>query len=241
VKGPCSFVASQPILDSQQQVVAYELLFRNSRGAAEPISDGLVATLAVMQAALADFCLDSMAEGTKCFLNCTAELLNSGMVSLLGPDRFVLEVLETCALTPQLSATCKQLRHDGYVIALDDVCSYSWELQDFLSAVDIIKIDWRHAAGPERQWLSRKLSSGGAMVLAEKVEDWAAFCDARAAGATLFQGYFFSKPEILRTRRITPYMHAILSVMQLIADDAPWQFISSAVEGLQFYWLTFYA
>ncbi|WP_225033125.1 EAL and HDOD domain-containing protein [Paraburkholderia sp. XV] len=225
-----SFVARQPIVDIDLRVVGYELLFRKRGDSTACIEDDLTSTLSVLSTTLVDFGLEKLTEGSLCFINCSEDFLKSPALLLMPPERFVLEILETCVITPALIETCRSLRERGFKIALDDVCAYTSEMAQLLSDVDIVKVDWLTIHPDERVKICRSLSSAGKKVLAEKIEEWSAFHQAREAGATLFQGYFFSRPEIHSRRKISTPAEAVILVMQLIVDDASRHRLVRAVE-----------
>ena len=76
-----------------------------------------------------------------------------------------------------------------------------WEA--FYPIVDIIKIDVLEFSILEISKLVRKLSGLDVTILAEKVETLQQFEKLKMLGFTLFQGYFFAKPEMLKQRKIT--------------------------------------
>lgn len=65
----------------------------------------------------------------------------SDIVWLLPPERCVFEILETVTFDDALFARCHELRRAGFRIALDDVSQVAPRLAEFLSCVDIVKID----------------------------------------------------------------------------------------------------
>ncbi len=79
------------------------------------------------------------------------------------------------------------------------------ELEPFLQYVDIIKVDILGMdSEPDRiREVAQKLAQYDCMLLAEKVEDNETFQICLEAGFSLFQGYFFAKPEIIPGKKIT--------------------------------------
>ena len=53
-------------------------------------------------------------------MNCTREFLVRDYAALLPKDRVVIEILETVRIDDELIAACRDLKHAGYQIALDD-------------------------------------------------------------------------------------------------------------------------
>jgi EAL and modified HD-GYP domain-containing signal transduction protein len=69
-----------------------------------------------------------------------------------------------------------------------------------LALADIVKVDFRASTLPEQADIARHCRARGKRLLAEKVETRAEFDTARQQGYDLFQGYFFARPETLRSR-----------------------------------------
>lgn len=216
-----SFLARQPIVDAQCRVVGYELLFRSGFENHAVIVDAVASTLSVLATSMTGLGLEETVAGKDSFLNCTEEVLRSPYLRLLPPRRFVLEVLESCAHTAELIAVCARLRRNGFRIALDDVRGPLPKAAPILAQVDIMKLDWPFIERDDRALLCHTLADAGKTVLAEKVETWDDFCAARDAGASLFQGYFFCRPETLRARNVSPCAAPVLRVIELVLGNAP--------------------
>lgn len=214
------FVARQPIVDQSGCEVGYELLFRDNPTGSAHIVDGFACSAAVVERVLGVFGLDRIVGDSDAFLNCTAEFLFSDVVDLLPPSRFVFEVLEHTALTPELGLRCDALRGAGFRIALDDVCVINDSVTAFLPHVDIVKLDWPFITVHEAAKMATFYKSFGKCVLAEKVESQAEHALAARAGCELFQGYYFSRPEVLTVKRVTIPFAAVFRVFDLLNNDA---------------------
>ncbi|WP_075358600.1 EAL and HDOD domain-containing protein [Caballeronia sordidicola] len=194
------FVARQPILDRRGAVVAQELLFRDCRSGVAGIHDGFACTTMVVKRVLGVVGIESVLGDVEGFLNCTDEFLFSDLINLLPASRFVLEVLEDTELTPELGERCDALRQAGFRIALDDVREIAPALSEFLTHVDIVKLDWPYIAAGEVGAMVDQLKRAGKLVLAEKVEQRTEHEAAMRAGCDLFQGFYFAKPQLLAVK-----------------------------------------
>lgn len=223
------FVARQPVVDRRGRAVAHELLFRNSDAATADITDDLLCTAAVVERVLGSIGLESLLEGKDAFLNCSAEFLNSDYVEVLPAKRFVLEVLESCELTPQLADRCNELRQIGFQIALDDIREITPSIRAFLPAVDIVKLDWPFVDSEQIGELIAELKGAKKTVLAEKIESRADRDIALKSGCDLFQGYYFAKPKIISARKTMPPIDAVLKIVALITDEVPQARIARAL------------
>jgi c-di-GMP-related signal transduction protein len=195
------YVARQPILDSARCLTAFELLFRDStenRCTAGADAD-LMSKKTMDTAVLVG--LDTLSGGHSVFLNCAHDLVVGGFPTLFPPDLTVIEVLETVEPSPEFVQACWNLKRMGYRIALDDFVPRPG-CESLLELADLVKIDLQltplaDCALLTADYLARKLQ-----LLAEKVETEEEFRTALNLGFTLFQGYLFSKPNVLATANV---------------------------------------
>lgn len=209
------FVGRQPILNTARSVVGYELLFRSGEvNAYTPGMDGRKATLTVLGNTAFHFGLDALVGEHRAFINFTQDLLLEEFNELLPPERVVIEVLETVVLDAPVQAACQRLRERGYRLALDDVTEAARVLP-LLDCLAYVKVDWLAADAASRQGIVRLCRSRPGMTLiAEKIETEDDFRQAAAEGFHLFQGYFFSRPEVARAQAPSIAMLAHLDLLK---------------------------
>ena len=194
------YVARQAILDADRCLTAYELLFRDSTENRCPPGDPDLASKKTIDTAVL-LGLETLSDGHRVFLNSTANLILDGLPTLFPPQITVVEILESVQPTRQLIEACQNLKSEGYCIALDDFIEQPG-YEPLIDLADVIKVDVR--ATPASAWpaLAAKYLRNHRQLLAEKVETEEEFVGAKAAGFTLFQGYFFSKPSIFSTSSV---------------------------------------
>lgn len=213
------FVARQPIFDQHQKVYAYELLFRSSLANVFSHADPNQATSTVMSNSFFMMGIDFVTGGKKAFLNLTGDMLVQEYVTLLPKEVAVVEILETVDPTPEVIEACKKLKAAGYLIALDDFVDKP-EYAPLLDLADIIKVDVLATNADEQRDLIRRLAPKRLRFLAEKVETHEVFQAAIKLGFTYFQGYFFSKPVILKGKDVPAFkLHYIDILRELNKED----------------------
>ncbi len=194
------FVARQPIFDRQLQVCAYELLFRSGMSEGFDGTEENLATAKVISAAFFSPERDDGLRGKPAFINFPQRLLEEDGGLLLPRHRTVVEVLETVEPNAAVMAACSRLRSEGHRIALDDVVETKTR-HPLSQVAEIVKADLR-GAGCAGLAKIASLYRGSHELLAEKVETKEEFREAVALGYTMFQGYFFARPETSATRQI---------------------------------------
>lgn len=208
------FLGRQPILDRDQNLVAFELLFRSSLKNSADIGDDFSATATVINHAFSNLGLETVLGKYRGFVNLDASLIMSDMIELLPKDKIVLEILETVKVTGDIVERCKYLKSLGFSLALDDFYCYSEEYRPLLALVDCVKVDIMQVDNTRLWSLAKQLKPWRVKLLAEKVDtrEQAKFC--RDLGFDLFQGYYFARPEIMTGKRMT---HSEATLMQLLA------------------------
>jgi EAL and modified HD-GYP domain-containing signal transduction protein len=206
------FLARQPIFDSHRIVFGYELLFRSSIENFFPNAQPDVAA-----ASTADnlflFGAEQLTHGHRAFINCTREFIVRDFPALLPKDRVVIEILENAQIDEQLVTACRNLKRAGYLFALDDFCDAPhW--QPLLPFIDFIKVDVLATLPDEQFRLAKKFEKTGIRLVAEKVEDYDVFERTLCWGYTYFQGYFFSRPQMLTRHDIPANKLSYLLVLQ---------------------------
>lgn len=214
------YLARQPIVDVDKELVAFELLFRSTaRNVADP-TDNVVATSTVIANAFAEIGLDQVIGNVDGFLNVDTDFLYSDLVEALPSSRIVLELLETTIADERTIARVAELRKRKYRVAIDDFFGNFDDLDGLLPAVDLIKIDFQRLDSLLVPVIVELLGKHKVKLLAAKVETPEQFRQARELGITLFQGYHFARPEVLSAKRAKPAKLALLRLLALAMKEA---------------------
>jgi len=217
--------AFQPIIDaSTRRIVSYEALLRTRlRGPAAEVlggltgpeiceldqaSRGLAMALAARHGIVTRLNLNVTPQGL-CAAGAVGEILALSRHHGLAPDRIVLEVTESEAVTDHdgFADAVRELRAAGVHLAIDGFgAGYAGlnllaEFQPDLIKLDMLLVRDIHTSGP-RQAMVRAVSAAcfdlGIDVLAEGVESVDEYGWFRSEGVCLFQGYLFGRPDFER-------------------------------------------
>ena len=222
------FVARQPIFNREKDIFAYELLFRNGESNSFPDIDGDTATTSLLSSSFFTVGIDEITGGRLAFINFTESLLKQGTPQLFPSDKLVVEILENVVPSIEMVEVCTNLKEKGYQLALDDFV-FSGGHKELLEVCDIVKVDFRLTAPEDVEKLVFDLRPHNCKLLAEKIETYDDFNRAVSLGFDYFQGYFFSKPEILKNKDLSS---SELTIMQLIAQINSETFDISALESI---------
>jgi EAL and modified HD-GYP domain-containing signal transduction protein len=214
------FLGRQPILDRNQEIIGYELLFRAAERNVAEFESYSQASASVITSALASFGIDEVLGGKFGFINVHLGLLLSEMLEVLPVEQTILELLEFIELDEQVLERCRELKEIGFKLALDDH-EYSDDNAEIYNVVDIVKIDILQTGMEALPEIVRGLRKTPVKILAEKVETVEQFDICYRMGFDLFQGYFFERPVVLNKRRIDVSGMAMLKLLQQLTMDAP--------------------
>jgi EAL and modified HD-GYP domain-containing signal transduction protein len=223
------FLARQPILGRDQQLLAFELLFRNAQETEAGVTDNATATAAVISHA-SQLGMEHVVGERLAFVNVDEVVLMSDFIRFLPNDKVILEILETVEATPEVIARVIELKGLGFKFALDDVIGDSEDVRKLSSLVDVIKVDLKGVEPGQLPELTRKLRRPGQKLLAEKVETLEEFKACLELGYEYFQGYYFARPVILSGKKIAPSELVLLHLLDLLNSDADNGEIESSVK-----------
>lgn len=210
-------VARQPIFDLKKNIYGYELLYRQRMdSAAYDGIDGSISTKQLLVVAFSSIGIEKITGGQKAFVNFTEDLIVDDVPFMLSNDVLVIEILEDVRPTPDVLYACRKLKKNGYLIALDDF-EYRPEYEELIDVADIIKIDILNTSRQSVEGTIRRINrKRRKILLAEKVETPADFEWAKSMGFSLFQGYFFSRPEIQSGKQVAPMKLTQLQLLRVL-------------------------
>ena len=224
------FVARQPILTKDEKVFGYELLFRDGIEDYFCPKDVEAASKIMLDSSLI-MGLDVLCNGGRAFVNCTRDMLLKDYVMLLPSSHTVVEILESVEPDDLVMAACQRLKESGYMIALDDFAMDD-KREPLTNIADIIKVDVQGTSPEERIALVKKYGPFRCRMLAEKVETREEFLAAKKAGFAYFQGYFFRRPETVKTHAVPGNQLNYIKMLQVVSKpELEPREIENAIKG----------
>ncbi|WP_321495782.1 HDOD domain-containing protein [uncultured Desulfobacter sp.] len=216
------FVARQPVFTSDKKLFGYELLFRLSLDNVFPQVDGSAATSGVLANTFFSFGLNDILAGKPGLINFTRDLLIKQTPLLFPKEHIIIEVLEDIEPDPEIIASLKTLKSQGFKVALDDFV-YDHKFIEMIHLCDMIKFD---IMATPLDTLASVLSTitkelKHIKLLCEKVETYEEFEQAKTMGFQLFQGYFFSRPEVLKRKGLAANQVTKLKLLNEVSKQEP--------------------
>lgn len=217
VATPSPCIARQPILTADENVVGYELFFREGReerGLKSDAGRAMAATIDTLNLVG----LGVLCDGRLAFINCTGLSLLTENFALLPPGDVVIEIQETIPADEEVIQACERLKQGGFSIALDHFVTGD-RREALVPYADYIKIDVTRVPPMQCAALVARYASQTCQMLAHKVETRQHFVTAGKNGFTRFQGYFFRYPENLQVRKIPANQATYLRLLSAVSKS----------------------
>ena len=208
------YIARQPILNVHKRLYGYELLYRGAEDYKLQNVSGNRATASLLSSTFLTRGIEEISGMRPCFINFTQDLLERNLPAAFPKNQIVVEILEDVEPTPKLLSVCRNLKEEGYTIALDDFV-YNSRFEPLIDCAQIVKIDIRLTPLDTINRTLNRLRNRKIKLLAEKVETLKEFEKANKLGFTYFQGYFFSKPEKIEIRELSSVK---VNLLRLLAE-----------------------
>lgn len=207
-------IARQPILNVEQEVVAYKLFFDENRDERRPENE--IARSAIETALIVG--LDALCAGSPGFIQFTEAMLLQGYPKLLPADQIVVELGREVPPSEAVLAACRQLHSDQYTLCLADFLPND-SRQALTPFSPFLAVDPKRISPKEAGDLTQRYIRMKHRLIARGMETRQEFSAARACGFTHFQGYYFREPEHLRARQIPGNKAIYLRLLQAVATS----------------------
>ncbi len=210
-------VARQPIVDTQLSIVGYELRYQPiDASAPEPSSSR--ATASVLVDGLLALGREIVTDGEDAYLQVPVSLLYAGTLLDLPSSHVVLGVPPEADASDDTCTALRRHRDAGFRLALDELVPGDPRLA-LVDLVDLVKVEVGHADQAGELRFVRELCASGVTAAVSKVEDPTAFDRFVGAGATLVQGFFFTRPRAVRAVRPVGLPPTHLTLLRELALD----------------------
>ncbi len=211
------YIARQPIFDSQLNVQAYELLFRDGDTGVANIADGNIASSQVMINAFLELGIETISDNRLSFINLTRDFIVGQLPLPITPNTVVIEILEDIKVDEELIAALKNFSAQGFMLALDDY-TFTEDKKPLFDIVDIVKVDIMECDRDTLEQDVRALQKYNVKLLAEKVETREEFELCKSLEFDFYQGYFISRPEVIQGQALKPSRIALLEILTMLED-----------------------
>jgi EAL and modified HD-GYP domain-containing signal transduction protein len=206
-----ALLARQPIYNRSLEITGYELLFRaGSADQQANFTSGDKATSQVLLNAFGEAGLASICGEHPAFINFTKNLILNRPT--FDVKQYVIEILENIEVDDDLIRAVQEAKAGGAKLALDDFILDKNSVP-LLHFVDIVKVDVLALKKTEIERFAKVFIPRGIIMLAEKVETYEMYQFCKDLGYEMFQGYFLSRPQIIKGRAMSDNKMVVLKLI----------------------------
>lgn len=216
---PSLSIGRVPIFDPLRRLWGYELMCVGTVPA-KPEASSEEDTVTNVAASAYIGLQPLLNKGHKVMLNFDEMGILDNMPYALPPGNAAVQVAEALFLNPEIPAMLQRLKSDGYLIAVQEFSGRP----EFESLYDLADIVGATVAGRAEREVVERLAAIDAKntdIMARRVDDAATFEICRQAGADLFEGAFFKKPDTITVRKLTSNATARLRLLHRIDQPDP--------------------
>lgn len=223
------YIARQLIIDREQRIIGYELLYRDAAETMQAsFGDAVAAGTEVLSNLLTQMGVEFLLGENLAFINVSSAMLSNELIDLLPPSRVVLEIVGATPGT-ELLERCRELRGRGFRIALDNVLPAAQNIP-LLEVADYAKIDIQRIDAADLRRAVPALRRFPLQLIAEKVETPAEFRSCKALAFDGYQGFHFAHPETLSVRAINPALARVIELLNMVRGNAEFSLIEAALK-----------
>jgi c-di-GMP-related signal transduction protein len=213
-------IARQAILDKDRAVFGYELFDRSRTATGFTSASDAELLFNVLSHADNAALIDKKIM----FINCTHDSLSGAHLELIQPERVVLEVPPltnpTAEDIEQRRTVLEDITRRGFRLAFNHTVlakpHSAWMPYAAFIKFDLMRLKPEQVE-PVIQFAQKHST---AQLIVEKIETQAQYEQVNSLGIKLFQGYWFSKPTIIKGQTIRPAQATIIQLINLVRQQA---------------------
>lgn len=225
------YTARQAVLNHKKRLVAYELLFRNSRANSFPEIDPVIATSKLIADSQFIIGLRRLTSGKKALIKFHHQGILQQQPELLPSNDFIVEVMTDFIPNPEVYEACRNLFHKNYTLALDPYTPH-FDWQPYCNLCRLVKFDIsRTPLNTVIADIHKLKQLKNIKLMATKIETHEDFELAKELGFDYFQGYFLCKPQLIEQPDMVSHAQTVvLLYTELVKVELNYDRIANLVE-----------
>ena len=229
------YLGRQPILDGSCELVAYELLYRDSdSGKSSHIINDQYASLHVINSILNKFGTSTLLGNRRAFVKVDEKFLLHDIIFSIPKEFFIFSLFEDVKMSERVVERLQELYAKDYVLAINDISLDAKSLKEYSKVykeLSYIKINIDKVTNPKMKEMISEMKTHNIKAIGSKIEDKEDYILAKELGCEMFQGYFFAKPNIVKNAKYEPPQLEVIELYNMLISDISIDEITSKVEN----------
>lgn len=217
-----AFLGRQPVVDCNRDTVLYSLLFRRSNTRKVPLKDAAAGYSVAISELMHSFNIEETLGKSKGILKIDDQTIIKTDLTVLPAEHLIFELTETTHFSLKVSKVIENLMDKGYEFSLSHKLIEEVLIkrdEDFLARFSMITFNVRKLDFEILHKYESIIRKHDLTLLASKVETQQGFEMCKRLGFTLFLGYFFEQPQILKGKKISADKLTLMSILSSLQSD----------------------
>ncbi len=215
------YLGRQPILDKKGELIAYEVLYRDSNKETN-ITNDRFASASVISSVLNKFGTGAILGNRPAFVKIDEKFLLHDIIFSVPKEFFIFTLFNSIEMSERVVERIQKLHKKGYRLAINDMVLNEKNMQQYenvLNEISFVKIILDHNVSVKIDSHISQLQSKNIKVIAAKIENNDDYALAKKLGCDMFQGYFFAKPNIIENAKYESSQMNVLRLYNMLITD----------------------
>lgn len=223
-------IARQPVVNANRDILAYELFNRTPSGAGHTMASDISLVLNAIANSASPFAISH----SDLLVHALHEGLRGSHWDFLDPKKVIAVIPAVDNHDPeriaQVAVALGELRARGFRLSFPHVV-VAPVYKPWQPLADFVKVDVAAVASAQLAPLVAAIRARTAATpIAMKIESAEQFAQVQALGVTHFQGYWFSQPELVSPRVLSPGAAGAIQLFNLVSQSAPVEEVENALK-----------
>jgi len=226
------YLARQPILNENEEICYYEILYRDSQHKSD-VQCNITASATVVTSILNKFGTRSLLGTKKAFIKVDEKFLLNDIIFTIPKEFFIFSLFANISLSNKILMRIDELYEKGYELAINDTILNDDLIQKYQAIfpkLSFVKINFDALDYNDIVELAVQLHANQVDIIATKIEDLKTYELAKSIDCDYFEGYFFAKPVILENPKYEPFQLNVIKLYNLLMQDVNIDEITSEFE-----------
>lgn len=210
-------VVRQPIMDGENSLLGYELLYQEKDGSGLYNESDSAAN--AIENLLMEFTSDAALDGEKAFVTFPPDLLLKNIPAIFRPQQLVIQIEDAVTVNPHAQKALYGLKDKGYEIAIKDF-EFSVRYFSLMDVIDYIKIDMNKVSEKDGS-IAKIGNSFHKKMIAYNVNSQKAYESAKAIGCRYVQGSAVATVLSSSVRSLNHLQSNFFQLMVAVTKDEP--------------------